>query len=72
MSHSKQIRTDVVVEATVDVPTVNVEIPKEIQKIEEREAQAMNQYNQKAQKALGMILENHFHLRLYKAVGGKS
>ena len=48
-----------------------VATPPEIKKIDKKEIEAVEQFKQKAQEALDAIHENHFHLRLWKAVGGK-
>ena len=45
--------------------------PPVIKEIDKKEAEALNELKRQAQKALYVIQENHFHLRLWKAVGGK-
>ena len=45
--------------------------PPEIKEIEKKESEAMDMFMKKAKKAINSIEENHFHLRLLEAVGGK-
>ena len=51
---------------------VVVQTPPEIKNIDKKENAALEEFNKKAQEALSIIQENHFHLRLWKAVGGDS
>lgn len=51
-------------------PTV-IKTPEEIKKIDMQEAEALAKFKKQAQETLDIIKENHFHLRLWKAVGGK-
>ena len=53
------------------VVTLPPEQIEEIKAIEKKEAEAVNKYKEQAEKTLSIIQENHFHLRLWKAVGGK-
>lgn len=46
-------------------------IPKEIKSLDKKEEEALLKFKKEAEKALEIIQENHFHLRLWKAVGGK-
>lgn len=48
-----------------------IKLAPEIKKIDKREAEALKELEKQAQKALEVIQENHFHLRLWKVVGGK-
>ena len=45
--------------------------PPEIKEIEKQEAKAVEDFKNKAQEAIDIIQENHFHLRLWKAIGGQ-
>lgn len=46
-------------------------IEVEIIKIDEKEVEALENFKKNADKALSIINENHFHLRLWEAIGGK-
>lgn len=48
-----------------------IKVDPEIKKLDRQEAEALKELEKQAQKALDVIQENHFHLRLWKAVGGK-
>ena len=50
---------------------IEVPIPVEIKKIDEKEQEAVDNFKKKAQEAINIIQENHFHLRLWKAIGGR-
>lgn len=50
---------------------VAIKVAPEIKKLDRQEAEALKELEKQAQKALDVIQENHFHLRLWKAVGGK-
>ena len=45
--------------------------PPEIKKVDQKEAKALEEFKKQAEKTLTIIQENHFHLRLWRAVGGK-
>lgn len=44
---------------------------EEVKKIDTQEEKAVQNFKVQAQKAIDIIQENHFHLRLWKAVGGR-
>ena len=44
----------------------------EVQEIDKQEEAAVERFKEQAQEAIAIIEENHFHLRLWKAVGGGS
>lgn len=54
-----------------EMHTLPPEKVKEIKKIDQKEAEAVDEYIIQAEKTLSIIQENHFHLRLWKAVGGE-
>lgn len=56
-------------EKMITLPPKKIE---EIKKIDQKEADAVDEFKQQAERTLSIIQENHFHLRLWKAVGGKS
>ena len=43
----------------------------ELKEIDKKEQEAVDNFKKKAQEAISVIQENHFHLRLWKAIGGK-
>ena len=54
-----------------EIQTIPPEELNEINKIERKETEAVDKFKEQAEKTLSIIQENHFHLRLWKAVGGK-
>lgn len=45
--------------------------PPEIKELDKKEKEAVENFREVAQKAISIIKENHFHLRLLNAVEGK-
>lgn len=50
--------------------TSQVKTPEIIKKVDKQEKEAVDNFNKIAKEAMAIIKENHFHLRLWKAVGG--
>ena len=44
---------------------------QEIKEIDKKEVEVLENFKKEADKAIAIINENHFHLRLWRAVGGE-